>query len=646
MGSSLSIVQFTPFPWSDRGGINEYTRRVSEELARRGHSVLIAAPSGGRGGITETKAALAELADDPEALFAPGEEPRVLSMGGGVKIPRAGKSQAPVSVDMGNRVEALLGTGRFDIVHVHDPFVPGFSSTGLRHSFSLNVGTFHETHERPFATQFARPLLEIFFGRLDARTTSSKTSAKLLNRYFPGSYELTHPGIDPVPPAQPEDGPLRIAFSEREEPGALRTFLRALRKLSPDLDWTATIFAEEPGEVQVRVAKAIQDRIKVIGPDQASLGELLSRTDVFVAASGGPRPDPAAVRQAIASGAVPVTTTISRYVELVGDGQRGMLSPAGDPVTLAGQIERLGRDPKLIEKFRSEGRGFAVDTWPEVAANFEEIYQRLAARRQDPTGNPALAKKLQDRPLIDIDLHMHTDHSSDCATPVKVLIETARDRGFGAIAITDHNEVSGAQEAAGVVEEMDDFKIIVAEEVMTSDAGEVIGLFLKEKIPKGVTMREAITEIRRQGGLVYVPHPFDRLHSVPDYENLLDIVEDIDLMEVFNPRVAISSFNEEAERFARKYNLIPAAGSDSHVAQGLGAVRNRLHDFDGPEEFLESMRGAEITRRHKNLVYVQALKFIQTTGRPKAAKRQVEDPQAVKGGRRKSRGSKRATGKS
>ena len=642
----LSIVQFTPFPWSERGGINEYTRRVSEELARRGHSVLIAAPSGGRGGVAETKKALSGLSDDPDALFAPGEEPRVLSMGGGVKIPRTGRRQAPVSVDMGNRIEALLGQGRFDIVHVHDPFVPGFSSNALRNSFSLNVGTFHETEERPFATQFARPLLEIFFGRLDARTVSSRASAKLLNRYFPGSYEITHPGIDPAAPAQTEVPPLKIAFSEREEPGALRLFLRALRRLPASLDWTATVYADVPGEVQIRIAREVRDRIKVIGPEQASLADLLSHSDVFVAASNGPRTDQAAVRQAIASGAIPVTTTISRYVELVGDGQRGLLFPAGDPVTLAGQIQRIGEDESLREGFRKACAAFEVETWPEVAGRFEEIYEKLVSRRHDPTGNEALRRKLRDRPLIDVDLHMHTDHSSDCATPVKVLIETARDRGFGAIAITDHNEVSGALEAAKVADGMDDFKIIVAEEVMTSDAGEVIGLFLSEKIPKGVTMREAITEIRRQGGLVYVPHPFDRLHSVPDYENLLNIVEDIDLMEVFNPRVAISSFNEEAERFARKYNLIPAAGSDSHVAQGLGAVRNRLHDFDGPEEFLESMREAEITRRHKNLVYVQALKFIQTTGRPKAAKREVEDPRAVKGGRRKSRGSKRAAGKS
>ena len=177
---------------------------------------------------------------------------------------------------------------------------------------------------------------------------------------------------------------------------------------------------------------------------------------------------------------------------------------------------------------------------------------------------------------------MHTDHSGDCATPVEVLLQTARDRGLGAIAITDHNEVSGALEARRIAAEMDDIKVIVAEEVKTAEQGEVIGLFLEEKIPKGLTMAETIAAIRAQGGLVYVPHPFDRFHSVPDYEHLIDIVEEIDILEVFNPRVAVTAFNEEAERFARKYRIVPGAGSDSHVAQGLGSVRVRIHDFDGP----------------------------------------------------------------
>jgi len=175
--------------------------------------------------------------------------------------------------------------------------------------------------------------------------------------------------------------------------------------------------------------------------------------------------------------------------------------------------------------------------------------------------------------------------------------------------------------------------VIVGEEVKTAEQGEVIGLFLEEKIPRGMTMAETIADIRRQGGLVYVPHPFDRFHSVPDYEHLLDIVEEIDVLEVFNPRVALTAFNEEAERFARKYRLVPGAGSDSHVAQGLGSVRVRIHDFDGPEEFLEAMRDADITRKHKNLVYVQALKLLQTTGRPKAPKRSVADAKPVRGGR-------------
>ena len=270
----------------------------------------------------------------------------------------------------------------------------------------------------------------------------------------------------------------------------------------------------------------------------------------------------------------------------------------------------------------------------------EDIYLGLCARRHDARGNPAVRARLSRRQSIHVDLHMHTDHSPDCATPVEVLLATARDRGLGAIAITDHNEISGALAARQVAEEMGGIKVIVAEEVKTAEQGEVIGLFLEEKIPRGLTMDETIAEIRAQGGLVYVPHPFDRLHSVPDYEHLLQMVEEIDILEVFNPRVALTAFNEEAERFAAKYRIVPGAGSDSHVAQGLGSVMIRLHDFEGPEEFLEAMRDADIVRKHKNLIYVQALKLLQT-GRASGTRRAVMPVEArpVKGGRPRPRGS-------
>jgi predicted metal-dependent phosphoesterase TrpH len=255
-----------------------------------------------------------------------------------------------------------------------------------------------------------------------------------------------------------------------------------------------------------------------------------------------------------------------------------------------------------------------------AASQFEQIYAALAARRHSNDTDVSLQRTLAKRPLIDVDLHMHTDHSHDCATPVEVLLASARAQGLGAIAVTDHNEISGALEARAQAEAAG-VRVIVGEEVKTAGQGEVIGLFIEEKIPRGLTLGETVAEIKRQGGLVYVPHPFDRMHSVPDYEHLLTILDDVDALEVFNPRVAIGAFNDEAARFAAKYRILAGAGSDSHVAQGLGSARIRMHDFDGPQEFMQSLRDAEIVTGRSSLLYVQALKFLQTRATPPAAQR-------------------------
>jgi hypothetical protein len=291
----------------------------------------------------------------------------------------------------------------------------------------------------------------------------------------------------------------------------------------------------------------------------------------------------------------------------------------GEVQTLSVHLETLLRDRSLLARSAVVASKLRSTLgWPRVAAELEQIYLELVARRHDEVGDKQLRTRLVSRPLIDVDLHMHTDHSHDCATPVEVLIAEARARGLGAIAITDHNEISGAQEAVG---KADGLKVIVAEEVKTADQGEVIGLFIKDKIPRGMTLQETIAEIKRQDGLVYVPHPFDRMHSVPDYEHLLAVIDDLDAIEVFNPRVAITEFNEEAVRFAAKYRIPAGAGSDAHVTQGLGSVRIRMRDFDGPREFLESLRDADIIRNPASLLYVQALKFLQTRAMPGAARR-------------------------
>jgi predicted metal-dependent phosphoesterase TrpH/glycosyltransferase involved in cell wall biosynthesis len=629
----LSIVQVSPQPWGVTHEVNEFVDRVAAGLSGRGHRVVVAAPSGSRAAVRESRRAIENARNRPASLFGRGWKgeraggeggPPVLAVGSALSMPRGpGPRTTPVPIDLSRPLEDLLGGVDVDVVHVHDPFAPSAGAVALRHSRSLNVGTFHEPTERVLSTQVARPLVEIFFGRLDARTVSSRTTSELIERFFPGTYELMEPGADggvagfwPGDGEPPNGRPTRIAFCLEEERGALRLFLRALRRLPLELEWEAAVWT--PSATEVRLARRLRERVHVLGPRQAAPEELIAGADILCAASGGPRAAPGLVRKALASGTLPVASYLSLYQELIGDGERGLLFPAGDALTMAGQLERLVAEPRLRADLVKGGRGFVRD-WDAVVDQAEEIYGRLAARRHDPSGSPSVRRRLASRDAIHIDLHMHTDHSPDCATPVDVLLSTAKERGLGAIAITDHNEVSGALAARELAEADGDIKVIVAEEVKTAEQGEVIGLFIEEKIPRGMSMAETIAEIRRQGGLVYVPHPFDRLHSVPDYEHLLDIVEDIDILEVFNPRVALTAFNEEAERFAAKYRIVPGAGSDSHVAQGLGSVMIRVHDFDGPEEFLEAMRDADIVRKHKNLIYVQALKLLQTSGRSGSA---------------------------
>ena len=614
---TLAIAQVCPHAWGSRHEIEEFVERTSLRLADRGHRVVVAAPSESRTAIRDSRRDIRRAQEDPESLLA-GENPRVLAVGPRIPLPSGPRRRpAPIPVDVSRSLEQLLGAVPFDIVHVHEPFAPSVGSAALRHSMALNVASFHEPAERVLSTQVARTLVEMFFGRIDARTASNLATGELLQRFFPGEYELIRPGADVAEPLleAPTAGRIRIFYSSEEERGALRLLLRALRKLPDELDWECVVWYDGPTDPLARVSRRVRERVRLVRPGDGSPPQFAAGADIVCLASGGVRPAPGVAREAFAAGAVPVVSDLELYRELVGEGERGLLFPVGDAQTLAAQLQRLAADEELRSRLVAAGRsGDEGRDWSRVSDDIESVYRRLVSRRHDAEGDPETRRRLAHRELIHCDLHMHTDHSPDCATPVDVLLDTAKAEGLGAIAITDHNEISGALEARELAEGIGGIKVIVAEEVKTANQGEVIGLFLEEKIERGMSLHETIAEIRRQGGLVYVPHPFDRLHSVPDYEHLLEVVDQIDILEIFNPRIAIDAFNEEAVRFARKYAIVAGAGSDSHVAQGLGSVKIRLRDFDGPQEFLESMRDADIVRKHKNLVYVQALKFLQTSG--------------------------------
>jgi glycosyltransferase involved in cell wall biosynthesis len=609
----FSIAQVSPYPWEQHHEVNVYVERLADELCRRGHRVVVIAPSSVRELIREGRDLIANVGKDPDALFTQPGCAQLLAIGQSLPARRGGAVSLPV--DVSKAMEQLLGVAEFDFVHVHEPFAPSAASAALRHSHALNIGTFHAPGERVVSTQVARRLVELLFGRLDGRTASFAATRDLVSRYFPGDYRVIYPGADLV--ERPDHGDreiVDIVYSAEEERSALRLFLRAVRRLPPALPWRATVWSRERG-IQPSLPKAIRDRVRFTGPTEISEAQALGAADVVVAASSGTAPAPQLLFRAMAGGGVPVASRLPTYEEALADGERGLLFELRDADTLAGQLERLVSDAGLRRTYHERVLALRPELdWSHTADAFEELYEEVAARRKPLNGVSALAKRLKDRPLIDVDLHMHTDHSPDCATPVDVLLDTAKARGLGAIAVTDHNVITGAHEAR---DRADGIKVIVAEEVKTADQGEVIGLFIDEHIPRGMTLEETIAEIHRQGGLVYVPHPFDRMHAVPDYEHLLNVVEDVDAIEVFNARVAVKSFNEEAVKFARKYRIPGGAGSDSHVPQGLGSVRIRMRDFDGPEEFLESLREADIIRKPKSLLYVQTLKFLQTKARRK-----------------------------
>jgi predicted metal-dependent phosphoesterase TrpH len=290
-------------------------------------------------------------------------------------------------------------------------------------------------------------------------------------------------------------------------------------------------------------------------------------------------------------------------------------SSAQQPELVGAAMARLAEDDAWRDELAIEARARAEDeSFTALAARLEDVYRSLARRRRGARPGQRLAE----RPFILCDLHVHTEHSYDCSVPVADLLDRAEAIGLSAIAITDHDSFAGAREAVERARGRD-VVVIPGEEVKT-DSGEVIGLFLDEEIPGGMSMGATIAAIRDQGGLVYLPHPFDRRHTIPTARTLHRHLAEIDVFEVYNARLLLEGYNDEALRFARKYNLTMGAGSDAHVLPGVGTGLVRMPAFETAEEFLLALNSAEIVRRPRSLVYLQGLKWVaQARGRTRAA---------------------------
>lgn len=192
---------------------------------------------------------------------------------------------------------------------------------------------------------------------------------------------------------------------------------------------------------------------------------------------------------------------------------------------------------------------------------------------------------------VRVDCHLHTVRSGDAVTTLEQLAERVRRERVDVVCVTDHHTIEAAREA--LARDIG-ARVVVGEEVRTT-VGELIGLFLTERIPYVLPVEDVVARIRAQRGVVYAPHPFDpgRASLQAAFDRLAGR-GDIDVVEAFNAKTADPGCNERAARAARRYGLPAGAGSDAHDPAGIGAAYVEMPDFDGPAEFLEGLHRARV----------------------------------------------------
>ncbi len=486
----------------------------------------------------------------------------------------------PVAVRANLRL--ALARGRYDVVHGFEPGLPSLSYLALSSTHSLTAATFFSPDRLSYPPRRSRR--DRLRARVDALLATSSETAGAAAERFEGDYTLVSIGVDTTLFRPHQKRQVIAVELELAGRGVTRAVARLLRDLP---DWELILLHTKPLGFRPAIPRSVRKRSHVRlarRPEQRAA--ILGEAAIFVAAPAG---EARLALEAAASGVA------------IANGD-------DDPELVAEDVARLAADAGLRQRTAEAAQAQAArQSFDCVAKELDTLYSRLSRKRRirhidsdDP---------LAGRDWIVVDLHMHTDWSHDCSIGVSDLLDHAEEIGLGGIAVTDHNVFGGALEAVELARARE-LVVIPGEEVKSDDQGELIGLFLEQEIPRDLSFGDTIEAIREQGALVYLPHPFDRLHAIPDPATLHRHLAEIDVFEVFNARLLRDAFNDEALRFARKYRLLQGAGSDAHVLQGVGTGALRMRRFEGAEEFLLSLRSAEVLRRPKSLAYLQSLKWV------------------------------------
>ncbi len=385
----MKLALVSPYDFAYPGGVTEHVAHLAQQFRARGHDVHIIAPS-----------------SDDEAESELVVDAPIHRIGRVVSIPTNG-SVARITLSLRSylQVKRLLREQQFELIHLHEPMMPALPLTVLRHSRSVNVGTFHAFRNRPLTYFYAKPILRPFYRKLHGHIAVSSAARDFIGEYFPGDYRVIPNGIDyarfhtrhPRMPRLRDSRPTVLFVGRLEKRKGLRFLLRAWPHVLHDIPNARLVVVGRgrPLEGYRRFASRqgwSEDDVMFVGyAPPEDLPRYYQSCDVFCAPNTGQESFGIVLLEAMAAGAPILASAIPGFLDVVEDGVDGLLVEPQNPRAIAHTICRMINDAALRARFRANGQQKArAYDWPHVADRVLAYYADVLDA-QAPEGEPRRA---------------------------------------------------------------------------------------------------------------------------------------------------------------------------------------------------------------------------------------------------------------